>query len=125
MLKKTLHSFIPALVWVLVIVVGSFLPSSSVPSIAISDKGIHFVFYAILAILLYFPLRLNTNRSYTFVTTCASVLIIGFVLGSVIEIVQHIFIAGRFGEYLDLLANTLGLFTGLLISEMIKRKAVL
>lgn len=125
MLKKTLLSFIPALVWVLIIVVGSFLPSSNIPSLALSDKGIHFVFYAILATLLYFPFRINTNRNFTFVTTCVSVLMIGFVLGSVIELIQDLFIPGRFGELLDLVANTFGLFTGLAVSEMLKRIAVL
>ena len=125
MLKKAIHSFVPALIWLLIIVVGSFMSSSNVPSIAISDKGIHFIFYAIFAILLYIPLRVNTKRSFSIVTTVVLVIVIGFVLGSVIELVQHHLIVGRFGEYLDLLANTTGLLIGVIISEVLYRKVVL
>ena len=125
MLKKVRDSFVPGLIWLLIIVVGSFISSSNVPKIALSDKGIHFAFYTILAILLYFPLRINTKRSFSFVTTNVLVLVFGFIIGSVIELVQHHLIVGRFGEYLDLLANTVGLLTGVIISEVFNRKAVL
>lgn len=101
------------------------MSTSNVPKIAVSDKGIHFIFYAIFAFLLYFPLRVNTKRSFTFVTTSLLVLLVGFTLGAVVELIQHYFIIGRFGEYLDILANTIGLLVGLLISEIYKRKAVL
>ena len=101
------------------------MSSSNIPQIAISDKGIHFIFYAIFAILLYFPLRLNTTRAYTFVTISILVLLVGFALGAVVELIQHYFIVGRFGEYLDIVANTIGLLIGLLISEVYNRKVVL
>jgi VanZ family protein len=124
-LKKVWFSFVPALIWLLFIVVGSFMSTSNVPKIAVSDKGIHFIFYAIFAFLLYFPLRVNTKRSFTFVTTSLLVLLVGFTLGAVVELIQHYFIIGRFGEYLDIVASTIGLLVGLLISEIYKRKAVL
>ncbi len=101
------------------------MSTSNVPKIAVSDKGIHFIFYAIFAFLLYFPLRVNTKRSFTFVTTSVLVLLVGLALGAVVELIQHYFIIGRFGEYLDIVANTIGLLVGLLISEIYKRKAVL
>ena len=101
------------------------MSASNVPKIAISDKGIHFIFYAIFAFLLYFPLRVNTKRAFTFVTTSILVLLVGFSLGAVVELIQHYFIVGRFGEYLDIVANTIGLLIGLVISEIYKRKAVL
>ena len=101
------------------------MSTSNVPKIAVSDKGIHFIFYAIFAFLLYFPLRVNTKRSFTFVTTSVLVLLVGLTLVAVVELIQHYFIIGRFGEYLDIVANTIGLLVGLLISEIYKRKAVL
>jgi VanZ family protein len=124
-LKKVWTSFVPALIWLLFIIVGSFMPSSNVPKIAVSDKGIHFIFYAIFAFLLYFPLRVNTKRSFTLVNTSIIVLLVGFTLGAVVELIQHYFIVGRFGEYLDIVANTIGLLVGVLISEVYNRKAVL
>tara|TARA_B100000795_G_scaffold197365_1_gene151336 strand:- start:740 stop:1117 length:378 start_codon:yes stop_codon:yes gene_type:complete len=124
-LKKAIYSFVPGIIWLLTIVVGSFMSASKVPSVAISDKGIHFIFYAIFAILFYIPLRVNTKRSFSLVTTIKLVIIIGFVLGSVIELVQHNLIVGRYGEYLDLLANSIGLLIGVIISEVLYRKVVL
>ena len=125
MLKKAIYSFVPGIIWLLIIVVGSFMSASKVPSVAISDKGIHFIFYAIFAILFYIPLRVNTKRSFSLVTTIKLVIIIGFVLGSVIELVQQNLIVGRSGEYLDLLANSIGLLIGVIISEVLYRKVVL
>ena len=125
MLKKIRSSFVPVLIWALIIVVGSLLSSSKVPNIAVSDKGIHFVFYAILAFLLYFPVCLNTKRSFSIVTSAAIVLLIGFTLGTLIELVQHYLIVGRYGEFLDLVANTFGLIVGVIVSVILKRKAVL
>ncbi len=125
MLKKCSASFVPAIVWLFIIVIGSFLPTSNVPNIAVSDKGIHFIFYALFAILLYLPLFKNTKRPSSFVATSALVLVIGTLIGSSIELVQHYLIVGRFGEYLDVLANTIGLLIGVIIAEFFKRKAVL
>tara|TARA_B110000977_G_scaffold110184_1_gene143346 strand:+ start:1646 stop:2026 length:381 start_codon:yes stop_codon:yes gene_type:complete len=125
-LKKIfLFSFGPSIIWCVIIVVGSFISSSNVPSIAISDKGIHFYFYAIFAFLLALPLRLSTKRAYSFVTTSVVVLSIGFCLGVLIELIQHFYVVSRFGEYFDVLANTIGLVVGLLLCEILKRKSVL
>tara|TARA_Y100000385_G_C13018813_1_gene605170 strand:- start:253 stop:633 length:381 start_codon:yes stop_codon:yes gene_type:complete len=123
--KSFWFSFIPTLVWCFVILLGSFISASEIPSIAVSDKLIHFLFYAIFAVLLYMPIRINTKRAYSFVLTGVIVFLTGFFLGSIIELVQHLVIDGRFGEYLDLLANTLGIVTALLICEILKRKSVL
>jgi VanZ family protein len=123
--NKPWFTFVPATIWCVLIIVGSFMPSSNVPKMAVSDKGIHFAFYAILALLIALPLRTNTKTAYSFVSVFVAVLVIGFSLGAVIELVQHYYITGRFGEYLDLLANTIGLVAGLLVSEIIKRKVVL
>ena len=101
------------------------MSSLNLPSISISDKAIHFVFYAIFAILLYIPFRVNKKKALSIFTTVLLVVLIGVVLGSIIELVQHHLIVGRFGEYLDLLANTAGLLIGVIISEVLYRKAVL
>jgi VanZ family protein len=123
--KKFWISFVPATTWFVIIVVGSFISSSKVPSIGLSDKGIHFLFYTIFAFLLTLPLRINTKRAYSCVTTSVIVLLIGSSIGVLIELAQHLFVVGRFGEYLDVLANTIGLIVGLILCEILKRKSVL
>lgn len=123
--KKFWISFVPAIIWFVIIVVGSFISSSKVPSIGLSDKGIHFLFYTIFAFLLALPFRINTKRAYSCVTTSVIVLLIGSSIGVLLELAQHFFVLGRFGEYLDALANTIGLIVGLILCEILKRKSVL
>ena len=125
MLKKISNSFVPALIWALIIVVGSLLSSSKVPSIAVSDKGIHFFFYAIFAFLLYFPVYRTKKIAFSFLGTAVIIVLIGFIFGALIELVQDRYIVGRFGEWLDLVANSLGLLVGALVGIIFKRKAVL
>ena len=125
MLKKISNSFVPVLIWALIIVVGSILSSSKVPSIAVSDKGIHFVFYAIFAFLLYFPVYRFKKIAFSFLGSAVIVVLIGFTFGALIELVQDRYIVGRFGEWLDLVANSLGLLVGALVGVIFKRKAVL
>lgn len=125
MLKKISNSFVPVLIWALIIVVGSLLSSSKVPSIAVSDKGIHFVFYAIFAFLLYFPVYRTKKIAFSFLGSAVIVVLIGFTFGALIELVQDRYIVGRFGEWLDLVANSLGLLVGALVGVIFKRKAVL
>jgi len=124
-LKKISNSFVPVLIWALIIVVGSILSSSKVPSIAVSDKGIHFVFYAIFAFLLYFPVYRTKKIAFSFLGSAVIVVLIGFTFGALIELVQDRYIVGRFGEWLDLVANSLGLLVGALVGVVFKRKAVL
>jgi len=124
-LKKISNSFVPVLIWALIIVVGSILSSSKVPSIAVSDKGIHFVFYAIFAFLLYFPVYRTKKIAFSFLGSAVIVVLIGFTFGALIELVQDRYIVGRFGEWLDLVANSLGLLVGALVGVIFKRKAVL
>ena len=125
MLKKISNSFVPALIWALIIVVGSLLSSSKVPSIAVSDKGIHFFFYAIFAFLLYFPVYRTKRIAFSFLGSAVIIVLIGFTFGALIELVQDRYIVGRFGEWLDLVANCLGLLVGALVGVIFKRKAVL
>ena len=125
MLKKISNSFVPVLIWALIIVVGSILSSSKVPSIAVPDKGIHFVFYAIFAFLLYFPVYRTKKIAFSFLGSAVIVVLIGFTFGALIELVQDRYIVGRFGEWLDLVANSLGLLVGALVGVIFKRKAVL
>ena len=125
MLKKISNSFVPTLIWALIIVVGSLLSSSKVPSIAVSDKGIHFFFYAIFAFLLYFPVYRTKRIAFSFLGSAVIIVLIGFTFGALIELVQDRYIVGRFGEWLDLVANSLGLLVGALVGVIFKRKAVL
>ena len=122
---KFWYSLIPSIIWAIVIAVGSFVPSSTIPSVVVSDKWIHFVFYAIFSFLLFLSSLSNTKRSsYRFIRW-TYVFLTGAIFGGFVEIIQHIIIRGRQGEWMDILANCLGMFFGLVLSEFLKRKGVL
>jgi VanZ family protein len=118
--KRIWYSFIPSILWFLIIVVGSFMPSSNVPKVDVSDKWVHFVFYAIFSFLLYFPLKTYTINRTIVVSKWLLVLIVSTTIGILVEVIQHNFIEGRYGEGLDVLANTLGVITALIVVKTIK-----
>ena len=126
MFKSSLWSSIyPSIIWCLIILVGSILPSSNIQGVEISDKLIHYVFYAVFSFFL-FLLSHNVNfglntliKKWTFVIT------IGTLLGFIIEWIQYALIPSRSGEWIDLLANSIGLITMLIFIYLFKRISVL
>ena len=123
--SSLLSSIYPSLIWCLIILVGSILPSSNFQGVEISDQLIHFVFYAVFSFFL-FLLSHNVNfglntliKKWTFVIT------IGTLLGFIIEWIQYALIPSRSGEWIDLLANSIGLITMLIFIYLFKRISVL
>lgn len=95
------------------IVYVSLLPAVSVPEINLWDKLQHAGAYFIMAILA-FPLCSNSKQVY--LATIAIIL-----LGGLLEILQG-FSPGRFGSWLDALANGVGAIFALLIFLAVKNK---
>jgi len=122
---KFWYSLIPSVIWALLIAVGSFIPSSTIPTVVVSDKWIHFLFYAIFSFLLFLSSLSNTKTNTYLVNRWTYVFVIGAIFGGVVEIIQDSIISGRQGEWMDIVANCLGLFFGLILSEIIKSKGVL
>ena len=118
-------SFYPSLIWFLIILVVSVLPSSNFKEIEVSDKLLHFVFYAIFSFFLFLlshkvTLGLDTlNKKWTFVIT------IGTIVGLGIEFIQYTLIPSRSGEWIDLLANSFGLIAMLSGIYLLKKISVL
>ena len=118
-------SFYPSLIWFLIILVGSILPSSNVEEIEVWDKLLHFIFYAIFSFFLFLlsdKLNLGLDsfiKKWTFVFT------IGTIVGVGIEFIQYTLIPSRSGDWLDLLANSVGLITMLSSIYLLKRISVL
>ena len=122
---KFWYSLIPSVIWALLIAVGSFIPSSTIPTVVVSDKWIQFLFYAIFSFLLFLSSLSNTKTNTYLVNRWTYVFVIGAIFGGVVEIIQDSIISGREGEWMDIVANCLGLFFGLILSEIIKSKGVL
>ena len=118
-------SFYPSLIWFLIILVGSILPSSNVKEIQVSDKLLHFVFYAIFSFFLFLLSHKLTLGLDSFIKKWTFVFSIGTIVGVSIEFIQYTLIPSRSGEWLDLLANSVGLITMLSSIYLLKRISVL
>ncbi|WP_334475668.1 VanZ family protein [Vibrio sp. 16] len=84
----------------------SLYPMESLPSVPGTDKTHHFIAYGVLA----FPIALARPQKWLFS-------VVGlFVFSGAIELVQPY--VNRYGEWLDLAANGLGLVVGILIATL-------
>ena len=110
--------FVPAvLCYLLIFILSSirFPVETDIPSL---DKGVHFVEFAILGFLLSLGFFLNLKTSPR--TRFVWVLVIGILLGGIIEIYQY-FLPARSFEILDLAADSLGVLIGLLVFFFLSR----
>lgn len=84
----------------------SLWPADYLPKVPGTDKTHHFVAYAALI----FPAILKQPKNLLYI-------VIGFIAFSgAIELIQPF--VNRYGEWLDMLANTLGLFCGWLLAKI-------
>ena len=118
-------SFYPSLIWFLIILVGSILPSPNVEEIEVSDKLLHFIFYAIFSFFLFLLSHKLTLGLNSFIKKWTFVVTIGTIVGVGIEFIQYSLIPSRSGDWLDLLANSVGLITMLSSIYLLKRISVL
>lgn len=118
-------SIYPSLIWFLVILVGSIMPSSNVKVIEVSDKLLHFVFYAIFSFFLFLLSHKVTLGLDSLIKKWIFVFTIGTMVGLSIEFIQNTLIPSRSGEWLDVLANCIGLITMLTSIYLSKRISVL
>src|SRR5690606_23468896 len=108
--------WLPLIAWTIIICLLSFSPLDNVqlPDLSAFDKLAHFGMYALLVYFLAIPLK-GQVRSFSVGAVLA------IVFSAFTEIVQHFWIANRFGDYLDFLANVLGVFLAyLLLKNKIK-----
>lgn len=108
---RILYFWKPA-VWLLIILTLSLIPGNKLPGIPIFphfDKVVHAAMYFGLAILLIKPLQENLeSRSYLWA------LLICFVIGLLVELIQEYLALNRSGSWLDGMANISGAILGVL-----------
>ncbi|EKO3782891.1 VanZ family protein [Vibrio harveyi] len=103
-----LHWLLLTVLIVMAITVLSLYPLDNLPSVPGTDKTHHFIAYGALA----FPVALARPEKWL-------LFILGFLVYSgVIELVQQY--VNRYGEWLDLGANGLGLVVGILIASFVR-----
>jgi len=110
--KAKLRSWIPAIVWTLLIFAVSSIPGAVTATfgVKISDKIAHAAEFAALGLFLTvgFAGTLGIDRS---LLVTLSVLAVGFTIGLLDEVYQLI-VPGRMTEFLDWVADSAGIVIG-------------
>lgn len=102
------------------ILIGSLMPATSVSDIGLYDKEVHFILYAIFSYLLYLFALSRESTVDSISKRWIYVLLVGSLAGIAVELIQHCFITDRFGDLMDVFANTLGILVALFFSELLK-----
>jgi hypothetical protein len=96
--------YLPAVLFTAGIAILSLTESTHMPSVSLNDKAVHGVMYALLAGSWMLPVRRP-------VWVCIGVT----AYGALLEVLQHYCTMTRSGEWLDVLADLIGAFVGVLI----------
>ena len=123
MKTHTLKFFLPSIFIALFIAYGS-LTSGDNPQvmklfqIEIPDKLIHGFFYFLLSLSIFYPIaRFRENINFSILAA----LILIFLYGVLIEIIQYLLIEGRSGDVYDVLANAAGIFIAVVAVKLYKK----
>lgn len=125
-MKKLLHGWVPAIGWLLMVVVLLVLPGSALPSETWlsriqPDKVVHVVLFAILVWVFCRALYENTpsaNLTFTFII----ITVIAILFGLVMEFVQKNFVPNRSFDEGDVIADAVGAVAGYALSCLLYLK---
>lgn len=104
-----------AIIWTCSILLLCLEPASDLPKVEINnvDKLVHFAFHFGFMILWY--LYLNSNNKIVNYKTPLILFFISMAFGIVIELSQQAFTTSRKGDILDVISNSIGAFSALLL----------
>ncbi len=120
-LKNRKVYFIPAVVWGFFVLYFSLMPGDDVPKLLahMNDKFIHASIYFVGSCLIYLGfIRYNFSNVIS-IKAVLSIIAISTIVGLVVEIIQHLWVDNRNGDWQDFLANTLGSLMSVLLIRLI------
>ena len=106
--KNPRHAYLLSFIIALSILVLSLSPLHELPDVPGNDKTHHLIAYAILA----FPTSVTNQK-------VLSMTLLFILMGGAIEIIQPY--VNRYGEWLDFIANTIGVVIGLAIGLFLNK----
>lgn len=116
--NKIVAVYIPLIIYWLVLLTATSLPSKDLPNTGVSDKIEHFSAYLILAVLLNLTLvvqnKFETLKKYPSLSTLT---IIAFY--ALIDELHQLYIPGRDCEALDWVADFIGAILGIVLINII------
>ncbi|NCP46425.1 MAG: VanZ family protein [Flavobacteriales bacterium] len=120
-----IRPFIPALIWLIIIIVLSGYPGKNLPKAPFDefDKLVHLIIYAILSFLSIMGFSkqsksflLSKNLQYF------SSILFSVFAGGLIELLQQYVFINRYGDWLDFIANSIGSVIGVFGFYFISKK---
>ncbi len=113
---------LPAILWALVIFTGSSIPAEDFPDLSILayDKVFHFLLFGLFCYFLYRALQ-NQNRYPRLALHAPWAAFSVTILYGVFDEVHQVFVPGRSPDLLDLLADSLGALTAIVILLVLAR----
>ncbi len=116
--NKVLLVYLPLTVYWIVIFILTSLPAESVPEVGIGDKFQHVIAFCVLAILLY--LTLIIQNKFPIIKRKSTIYSILILFGyAVLDELHQLFIPGRSGDVIDVVADLIGGIIGLIIVRII------
>lgn len=106
--RKVQLVYIPLIFYWVVLLAATSFPTTSIPTVAVGDKFMHFAAYFGLGVLLNLTLIFQTKFTLLKKKSAGFTILLGSVYGIIDEVHQH-FIPGRYMEFMDLVADFLGL----------------
>lgn len=116
-LKQFIYYWLPLIIYCVAIYIQSDLPSPErLPSFQFSDKGLHFLAYAVMGILFYRAyqtLRVKDNLRMLMLLSAVSASLYG-----ISDEIHQYFVPFRDASGLDIVANILGAFCGVYLYQL-------
>lgn len=116
MISQKNKTYLPAIIWLLVITVLSGYPGNHVPKIPVwqFDKLVHTVIYFVLSVALIYAFQKQYNQVSKRIIISISIILFGNFYGGFMEIMQHYIFINRSGNWYDFFANGVGSVLGVL-----------
>ena len=113
-----MKSFLPAIIWGIIIFIMSSLPGDDIPksfiiNIPFADKIIHFSMYFLLVILILFGF-LRKSKNTLIIRKFLFAFFISLLYGILMEVLQYFVFIMRSADLMDIVANITGSLIGLL-----------
>ncbi|MBO9729120.1 MAG: VanZ family protein [Chitinophaga sp.] len=122
---KHLRYYIPAILWILLILYLCTLPGKDIPTSSFLDK-IHFdkfVHFGLFGgIVLLLSLAIYWPKKFISATILVLLVIIAAAYGLAIEYIQKYWVTGRSFDMYDVVADTLGAIAGVWAFHIVRRR---
>ncbi len=119
--RKVYLVYVPLILYWILLFTATSLPTTNLPSVAVSDKIKHFSAFFGLSVLLSLTL-LYQNKIILFKKHFLSVALIISSFYGVMDEIHQGFIPGRNSEFLDWVADSLGAIAGVLFIYFLLKK---